>query len=210
MWKRIISFLIGCIIGIPVALYAHGCQLDRQAEFEKSLHEPVVYTINYHKPPAMMPVTQTVATICAGQIKDEAYAELSENGVQIPWSVYVECNEAAKQYQICPELLMAMCWQETRCRPELSNGGCKGICQVNPKWHADRMNKLGVTDIYDEQGNILVACDYLSELFQDDEDAAVVLMEYNGDSKAHEDGYISDYAENILKVSAALERVHGK
>ena len=208
MLKKIISFLIGCIIGVPFAFYAHDCQLENQQAFAKSMNEPIVYEVDHYRPPVMKPTIQPPVSNEA--IKVEAWQELSENGISIPWSTYVACEKASEHYNICPELLMAMAWQETRCRPELTGGECKGICQVNPKWHSERMKRLGVENIYDEQGNVLVAADYLSELFQDDEDAAVVLMEYNGDSRAHEDGYISDYAENILKVSADLERIHGK
>lgn len=64
-----------------------------------------------------------------------------------------------------------------------------------------------MNDIYDTQGNIRVAASYLAELFaKHDGDVDKVLKEYNGDiSKG-----VSQYAIDILEVSAALERIHGK
>jgi hypothetical protein len=76
------------------------------------------------------------------------------------------------------------------------------------------MEKLGVADIYDEYGNILVATDYISELREDYPDVAILLMVYNGDSKAYDamcgNADISYYAKSVLERSAELERLRGK
>ncbi len=78
-------------------------------------------------------------------------------------------------------------------------------------WHGDRMQRLGVASLYDIEGCIKVAADYIAELADGGETAvATALMTYNGDSRANEEGYTSAYAQDILTVSAALERVHGK
>ena len=83
--------------------------------------------------------------------------------------------------------------------------------QISEKWHADRMDRLGVTDIYDTVGNIRVGVDYLSELFLEYEDAATVLMVYHGEEDAvakSSRGEISDYAKGILWRSQELEMLH--
>lgn len=126
-----------------------------------------------------------------------------------------ELSEAAGDaYGICPEFLQAIAWQESRWQPDASAGGCEGLMQVAACWHGDRMARLGVTDLYDPEGNMLVAADYLSELFGRWEDPAMVLMVYNGDSSAQhywETGEgISDYAVEVLEMSEKLEREHGK
>ena len=123
------------------------------------------------------------------------------------------CEEIGEEYCICPEMLMALIEAESRGDAYAENGGCKGLCQVSVRWNKSRMRSLGVTDIYDEYSNILVGADYLAELFEEYEDAAVVLMVYHGENKAlskAERGEISDYAEKILDRSAELERLHGK
>ena len=124
------------------------------------------------------------------------------------------CVEIGEIYGICPELLMAMIEAESSGNPKAKNGSCKGLMQISEKWHADRMERLGVYDIYDPYGNILAATDYLMELFEKHGDVGVVLMKYNGDSKA--DYFVngkcglSGYAKKILERSAHLERIHGK
>ena len=86
--------------------------------------------------------------------------------------------------------------------------------QVSKRWHVDRMDKLGVSNLTDPAQNMEVAADYLRELFQKYHDAGIVLMVYNGDSRVWKvlegQGEISGYAREILELSERLERQHGK
>jgi len=123
------------------------------------------------------------------------------------------CEEIGEMYGICPELLMAIIEAESSGNQYAENGSCKGLMQVSVKWHADRMEKLGVVDIYDEYSNILVATDYLAELRDDYGEVSYVLDIYNGNSKAYynyENGILSKYAGSVLERSAELERIRGK
>lgn len=123
-------------------------------------------------------------------------------------------EEIGSRYGICPELLQAITFYESSNDPKVKSlGGDTGYMQVNPRWHKDRMDKLGVTDLTDGYSNILVGTDYLAELAEEYEDISLVLMKYNGDSKAdklYKQGEMSEYAEKILNLSAELERLHGK
>ena len=126
---------------------------------------------------------------------------------------YSYCYEIGNQYNICPELLMAVIEKESSGKSNATNGGCVGLMQVSARWHNDRMLRLGATDLYCERDNILVAADYLSELFQKYKEPSLVLDIYNGNSKAmwnYENGVISDYAGYILDRASELERLHGK
>lgn len=121
---------------------------------------------------------------------------------------------AGEEFGVCPELLQAVAWKESGYREDGENEGCIGLMQVAGRWHQERMERLGVRDLYDPAGNMRVAADYLAELFEKFEDAGMVLMVYNGDSSAW--GYqrtgdgLSDYASSVLKKAAELERAHGK
>ena len=121
---------------------------------------------------------------------------------------------AGAEYNICPELLQAIAWRESNYIPDVDNGSCKGLMQVSSRWHTGRMKELGVTDLHDPVGNMMVAADYLAELFEEHEDASVVLMFYSGDSRAEDYsrgiGKMSSYVSEVLEASAALEREHGK
>lgn len=118
-----------------------------------------------------------------------------------------------EEFGICPELLQAVAWQESRYQEDAEAGGCSGLMQVAGKWHQERMGRLGVTDLHDPEGNMRVAADYLAELFARYEDIGMVLMAYNGDSRAgeyQETGELSGYAAAVLEKSYQLESEHGK
>lgn len=123
------------------------------------------------------------------------------------------CIEYGEEYNISPELLMAMIETESSGKPDAENGGCKGLMQIFTKYHKDRMGRLGVSDIFDERGNILVGTDYLAELCEKYEDMYLCLCIYHGESDAiekWENGETSEYAETILERSYELEKLHGK
>lgn len=134
--------------------------------------------------------------------------------IRVPEDVKRFSVELGEQYGMCPELIQTMCFKESSFNPCVENGGCIGIMQVNPDWHRDRMDRLGVTDLYDTRSNMLVGVDYLSELVQEYEDIGIALMKYNGDSHADDaincTADISVYADEILRISAELERENGK
>ena len=142
---------------------------------------------------------------------------LSANGFEADTYIAEEyqsyCEEIGEMYCVCPELLMAMIETESSGNPDATNGTCKGLMQVSEKWHRDRMERLGVKDIYDPYGNVLVATDYFMELAEKYEDIGLVLDVYYGNSKAMqnaENGILSEYAAKILYRAEMLERIHGK
>ncbi len=131
----------------------------------------------------------------------------------IPQEYAVYCEEIGGAYGICPELLEAIMESESSGNPGAQNGNCKGLMQINLLYHRDRMERLGVSDIYNARGNILLAADYLAELFREYGDIGTVLMIYNGSRDAVSRGEradYTDYALNIMKRSEQLERQHRK
>lgn len=144
-------------------------------------------------------------------IKGGAIAETRDTWISD--DAYAYCYEIGNQYNICPELLMAVIEKESSGQATATNGNCVGLMQVSARWHRDRMLRLGATDLYCERDNILVAADYLSELFQKYKEPSLVLDIYNGNSNAmrnYECGLISDYSGDILDRASELERLHGK
>ena len=125
--------------------------------------------------------------------------------------LYIE--RVCEPVNICPELVQAIIERESRWNPNAVNGDCMGLMQISERWHRERMERLGVTDLFDPYDNILVGVDYMAELFERYEDPGMVLMIYNGDSRAKNlqaTGNLSEYADWILTRSAELERQHGK
>lgn len=139
----------------------------------------------------------------------------SNNDTYLTEEIQQTCIKYGTEYGICPELLMAIIERESSGRSDaVSSAGCTGLMQINPKYHAERMKRLDVTDLTDIDGNIHVGTDYLVELFEEYGDIYLVLMVYNmGSTKAiqmYEDENYSNYAVSISERSHELEVLHGK
>ncbi len=73
------------------------------------------------------------------------------------------CEESGITY----ELALAVIRQETDFRNIVGdNGDSIGYMQIQPRWHEERMERLGVTDLEDPYSNFRVGCDFLSELLE--------------------------------------------
>lgn len=73
------------------------------------------------------------------------------------------CEEAGITY----ELALAVIRQETDFRNVVGdNGDSIGYMQIQPRWHEERMGRLGVTDLADPYSNFRVGCDFLAELLE--------------------------------------------
>ena len=171
-------------------------------DFYKVVNNPVSITTEKEESTVQQDMT-------TNHIQYAAQQTLKNYNVSIPQNIKDYCTAAGNKYGICPELLMAMCWKESSCNPDAVNGDCIGIMQVSVTWHTDRMADVGATSLTDPQDCINVAADYLADLIEEYPDVPSCLEIYNGDSKVG-DGYISDYANDVLTVAYALERADGK
>ena len=124
-------------------------------------------------------------------------------------------KEIGALYNLNPYLLFAITEAEsTRFIYSINyNGTCFGLTQISTYWHSDRMERLGVTDIYDPYGNLLCCADYVSELYTIYETTESVLMHYNMiTSEADEmvaKGLVSEYASKIISRTSELEEIYG-
>ena len=129
----------------------------------------------------------------------------------------IQCyvQEISEIYELNPNLVLAMIETESSGRRKVvSKAGCVGLMQVSPKWHKDRMERLGVSDLKDAYGNILVGCDYLAEMFDKYDDVYCVLMgynqgEYGGAIGKAMEGKYSNYAKKIVNRMNELDEVRG-
>lgn len=80
---------------------------------------------------------------------------------EIVTTIYPDLQEHA-------EFIKAMIYHESRYQPDVTNikTGVQGLMQISPKWHTERAESLGVEDLFDPYGNILVGCDILNEAMQ--------------------------------------------
>jgi hypothetical protein len=91
-------------------------------------------------------------------------------------------------------LALAVIQRETDFRNVVGDSGDSfGYMQVQPKWHKERMERLGVTDLMEPLSNFRVGCDYLAKLLErySLEDALTV---YNSGSTGE-----SEYAFSVIQ-----------
>ena len=209
--RNALSILIGCLIG-ALAGWGHIRSAQQWQEQKRQLAEEAR---EYDRE-----VELERARWAEIENEEIAYAtELEKINLYDP-DIPVDIQDAAwkygELYNICPEFLIAVAKRESEFNPEAVNGSCVGLMQVSLRWHTDRMERCHVTEeeMWTVDGSMHVAADYLAELFDEYEDAALVLMIYNGDSDASSfaqgDCDMSDYASDILTYSRELEEKHGK
>ena len=72
-------------------------------------------------------------------------------------------RQAADEAGIDMALALAVIWKESGFRNIMGDGGASyGYMQIQKKWHKDRMDRLGVTDLMDPLSNFRVGCDLLA------------------------------------------------
>ena len=135
----------------------------------------------------------------------------------IPSDIRIYCELVGEEFNICPELLEAMAYNESRFIPTVTNGKHYGLLQINVKVHEERIAKYGWTadDMFDPYKNIMVAADLLYELYQTyGDENPIVLSIYSGNWKGVEEykeyGHMSKYVQTVLERSAEYERIHNK
>ena len=122
--------------------------------------------------------------------------------------IFAECET----YNIAPAIIISMIEHESQYQADAigDKGNSIGLMQIQPKWHEERMRRLGCMDLLNPYENIKVAIDFIVELRNINSELAWVLMAYNG-GQAHADkhaeaGTISDYAAYVINRSRELQQ----
>ena len=122
--------------------------------------------------------------------------------------------EVCHDYGVNHLIILGMIEKESTFGPNVigDNGEAFGLMQVQPKWHQERMGRLGVTDILDPYQNVLVGVDYFAEMLSYDRGIAWALMAYNGGATyANEltnEGVISSYVTDVFDNAGRIRPVY--
>lgn len=164
MRAKIISFIIGCVIGGVIGSF----QITAWG----------------------MPVGVSEFQEYEGQI-DDAESFLKDNNVTVPTNIRNICEEYGLQHNIAPEVLMGIAWRESRFTPSVKSGtGCVGLMQISPSSHKQRIAKLEA-DLYNPRDSVAVASDYLDELLKS-HSLTESLNLYNGNKSHNASEYTKD------------------
>ena len=121
-----------------------------------------------------------------------------------------------REHSIEPAIVFAMIDLESDFDPkEVGDGGdSRGLMQVQSKWHQKRMDKLGVTDLFDPYQNVKVGIDYLGEMNKKGKSIEWVLMAYNGGpryaNRKTKEGVVTKYAERVIRDSKLIRTYEEK
>lgn len=107
----------------------------------------------------------------------------------------------ASEYELDPVFVAAMIHRESNFKEEsVSKAGAIGALQVIPKWHKDKIKKLGITekDLHSIDHGINIGCQvFKMYLVKADGDYRKALKFYNGDKSKKDSPYVKD----ILKIT---------
>ena len=130
--------------------------------------------------------------------------------------IYTRC--LCKQYDVPYALVLAIIEQESGYEFDKTGDGgrSKGYMQIYEKWHTDRMQNLGCTDLMNPYQNVRVGIDFLSYLLKKYGTIQDTLAAYNyGEKGAREylwsNGvYVYSYNTAIMQRMKEIEEVVGK
>ena len=163
---------------------------------------------------AILVMVLSIAPSVTAQANSLSYIPTEEQS-EVPQDIYEYAEVIGAEFNICPELLMALAERESCFQVDVENGPCKGLMQVNATTHKQRFVEAGwkSSEWSDPYKNMHVAASYLHDLFEQYEDVGIVLGVYHGERNAVQKGMsgnLSAYTTKILERSAELERIHGK
>lgn len=160
------------------------------------------------------------------KVETERFADVSEPLVEevdrplavstfydVPMSIELQAhiiNECGA-HSINPAIVFAMIERESRFEADAVGDNCNsfGLMQVQKKWHEERMERLGVTDLLDPFQNVTVGIDYLAELLNRGNGVEWALAAYNAGASGANKGYGERYAIGVLERSEELKVVTG-
>ena len=125
--------------------------------------------------------------------------------VPLDAELQIHIIETAEEYGIDPAIIFAMAYRESAYNPGImgDGGNSYGLMQIQPRWHSERMERLGCLDLLDPYQNVTVAIDYLAEMLGwYGGDMAKALVAYNQGSYT---GTITRYAVAVLEIAEELE-----
>lgn len=141
----------------------------------------------------------------------EPEATVAENATVYPVPLDEELQlfiiGLCEEHHIDPAVVFCMIHQESSFDASKigDSGEAFGLMQIWPKWHGDRMKKLGCEDLLDPYQNVTVGIDYFAECLEKyDGDNAKALTAYNQGSYK---GVVNKHAKAVLAKLEDLKDV---
>ena len=157
---------------------------------------------------------EQTAVVTIQEIKPKELVETIVETYPVPLDADLQLFivDECEKVSIAPEVVFAMIQKESTFKADAvgDNGNSFGLLQIQPRWHQERMDKLGVDNLLDPYQNIKVGVDYLAELVNRYEDIDMALMAFNaGPSGADKHWwskgiYTNSYSEEVMENSEEI------
>ena len=119
-----------------------------------------------------------------------------------------------EEYGITPEIIVAMIERESSYNAAAigDNGESVGLMQIQEHNHYDRIERLGVTDLFDPFENVEVGIDFLAQcITRNGGNLEMALIAYNAGQRGAETNYFSKgiysnaYSQKVLEKAKTLK-----
>lgn len=120
-------------------------------------------------------------------------------------------NQLCDDYNVDMPLVLAVIGQESNYNAGAlgDDGNSIGLMQIQPQYHQQRMDRLGVTDLLDPYQNVTVGIDLLAELINENKGAEWAVIAYNagaGTADYHKTiGTRTEYVEGVMKLMEEIK-----
>ena len=211
--------LAALAIALFIGAHAAVDALDRRDAEKVAEKEAPVYVVEVSKPVDIPhPIVPKEEAVMAASVKTveivpvaEPEATVAENATVYPVPLDEELQffiiGLCEEHHIDPAVVFCMIHQESSFDASKigDSGEAFGLLQVWPKWHSDRMKKLGCEDLLDPYQNVTVGIDYYAECLEKyDGDNAKALTAYNQGSYK---GVVNKHAKAVLAKLEDLKDV---
>lgn len=161
--EKLRDALWSCVILVCLLFFAFAagvaCMEREEAEPEADSSVEAVETAAVMPVPAAEEPQERQLGLC----EDTYLREDIPMSYELQAMLYGACLE----FEIDYSLALAVVEQETNFRNVTGDDGAsEGYMQVQQRFHKDRMDELGVTDLMDPEGNFRVGCSFLSECIE--------------------------------------------
>ncbi len=124
----------------------------------------------------------------------------------------VHIANLCEEHHIEPEIVIGLIEKESTFNADAvgDSGNSLGLMQIQPKWHKERMERLGCDNLLDPFQNVTVGVDILAELVDGYGDTERALMVYNAGATGAYNGwfqygvYSNEYSSGVLANAAKL------
>jgi soluble lytic murein transglycosylase-like protein len=201
-----VSALFSVILALIAALAITSGRADQEATCETTMQATVEETTEYITEPTIEETIPTEATEVTEVTEATEATEPSVTLYDVPLDEELQLHiiSEAEEHGIDPAIIVAMAFRESCYTADAigDNGNSYGLLQIQPRWHYERMQKLGCPDLLDPFQNVTVGVDYLAEMLDwYDCDMGKALTAYN---KGHYAGTVTEYALTIMEMAEEL------